>query len=98
MPNSSGLPGVPPPDVMYIFPRASTPPHPFPWTVLRSYSATIAIGVAVLSTTSIPPPRRVTNVNVLVESTTGQIGALSGRIAAPCQDAPLGVVHVARFR
>ena len=59
---------------MYIFPAASAPPQPFGWTVARSYSTRIAIGVVVRSTTRRPPPRSVTNVRRSVESMTGQRG------------------------
>jgi hypothetical protein len=43
-----------------------------------------------------PPPRRVTKLRRLEESTIGQIGALSGRSAGSCRSAPLGVVPFAR--
>jgi hypothetical protein len=66
--------GRPPPARMYIFPAASAPPQPFGWTVARSYSTRIAIGVVVRSTTRKPPPRSVTNVRRSVESMTGQRG------------------------
>ena len=87
---------VPPPEFTYMRPSPSRPPQPFPCTVSRSYSATIRIGVAVASTTKSPPPRSVTKAKRLVESTSGQIGALSGRSAGSCRSAPLGVVPVAR--
>ena len=87
---------VPPPESTYIFPSVSIPPQPLPWIVSRSYSATIRIGVARLSTTKSPPPRSVTNVSRLVESMSGQIGALSGRSTGSCRSAPVGVVPFAR--
>jgi hypothetical protein len=57
----------------------------------------MAIGVAVLSTTNTPPPRKVTAVKRLSASMIGQIGALSSRSVASSQGAPLGVVQVARL-
>jgi hypothetical protein len=54
-------------------------------------------GVARLSTTNSPPPRRVTKVKRLVDSVIGQIGALSGLSAGAWQGSPFGVVHIARF-
>ncbi len=69
---------MPPPESTYILPGTSAPRQPLPWTTVLSYSATICIGVALLSTTKSPPPRSVTKVYRLVESTIGQIAALSG--------------------
>ena len=76
---------MPPPESMYILPSDSAPRQPLPWTNVWSYSATICIGVAWLSTTNRPPPRSVTKVKRLVESVIGQMGALSGRRAADWQ-------------
>ena len=67
-----------------------------PWIVARSYSATIRIGVARLSSTNMPPPRSVTNASRDEESISGQIGALSGPQRRVLRGAPLGVVPVAR--
>ena len=87
---------MPPPEFTYIRPPLSSPPQPLPWIVERSYSATIRIGVARLSSTNMPPPRSVTNASREEESISGQIGALSGRSAGSSRGAPLGVVPVAR--
>ena len=86
---------MPPPELTYIRPPLSRPPQPLPWIVERSYSATIRIGVARLSSTNMPPPRSVTNASRDEESMIGQIGALSGRSAGSSRGAPLGVVPVA---
>ena len=42
--------GRPPRELRYILPATSLPPQPLPCTVLRSYSARIAIGFVVGST------------------------------------------------
>ncbi len=81
---------------MYTWRPTSSAPHPFPFTVDLSYSATMAIGVALASTTKRPPPRSVTNPCRLLESTNGQIGQLIGRRSGCSHGCPLGVVHVSR--
>ncbi len=63
-----------------------------------SYSPTICMGVARLSTTNSPPPRSVTKEKRLVDSVIGQIGALSGLSAADWHGRPLGVVQPARSK
>jgi hypothetical protein len=54
------------------------------------------IGVALLSTTKSPPPRKVTKEYRLVESMMGQMGALSGRRSGSWHGNPFGVVQLAR--
>ena len=83
---------------MYIFPGTSTPMQPLPFTVVVSYSPTMAIGVVRPSTTNSPPPRSVTKTRRLVASDTGQIGELSGRSGADWHGRPFGVVQPARSR
>ena len=59
----------------------NVPLLPLGATVAMSYSARILMGVAAASTTNIPPPRSVTATSP-PGSSTGEIGALSGRMPA----------------
>ena len=65
-------------DLRYMWRRTSLPPQPLPCTVLMSYSATMAIGVWVGSTSEQPTTAQGNEARRPEASIIGQIGAVSG--------------------